>query len=142
MQQCELSLYLSRQQGRVFVVRLHDETLTVERAKVIGEGQRDARPVAAKGRVCDGVPAELGHEGDARILDAPKLFRMKIWLWQKRWLIVDEPTIDPVRGASGAKVRVAAPVFYAAQEECCAVSQPGSPWIEDRVCGIGPIGCG
>ena len=78
-----------REERRVLVVGLHDEPVALERAKVLGERERDARAALAERGVRDGVLAQLVDERDARVLDPPELLGVVLGLGAQRRLCVD-----------------------------------------------------
>src|SRR5437660_1161466 len=61
----------SRQKGGVLVIRRHDDAVSFETAKVLGQSQGHSGAAARIRCISDCVLLELGHESDARIFYAP-----------------------------------------------------------------------
>ena len=139
MQQREAPVDAPRQQRRVLVVRLHHQPAALERAEVLGERERHAGSAARERGVRDGVLAQLGDVGDARILDAPDLLGMMLAIRQERRRRIDHPPIDAVGGAGGAEMRVSASILHPAQEQRRAVGEQRRAWVEDAVRRIRPL---
>ncbi len=136
----EVSVDAPGQECSILVVGLHDESVPLEAFEVVGEREGHAGPTLAERRVGDGVLAQLVHEGDARILDAPQLFGIVLWIGTERRLSVDNPAVDPVRRASRTKVRQAAPIFDATQKQGRAVAQAARARVENAMDWIRPVG--
>ena len=126
MDEREVAVDAARQERRVFVVGLHDEAVALERAKVVGERERDARPALAERGVGDRVFAELVDERDARIFDAPKLFGIVLGIGRSVGCSSIDPAVDAVLRARRAQMRVAAAIFDAAEEQRRAVARGAS----------------
>src|SRR5258706_1520889 len=62
-------------QRRVFIFRRHDYAAALEVVGLFRESQRHAGAVARVGGIDDGVLVDFGQIGDARVFDAPDLFR-------------------------------------------------------------------
>jgi len=77
--------------------------------------------------------------GDARIFDAPKLFRILVRISRQSRLRVDSPVIDTIRGPRGAQVGQASPIFNATEQQCISIGQFCYAGIEDAVNWIGPV---
>jgi hypothetical protein len=54
-------------------------------------------------------------------------------------LRIDSPSINPIGGTRGAKVRQPGPVFNAAQKQGISVRKPYRSRIEDTINCIGPV---
>jgi hypothetical protein len=66
---------------------------------------------------------QLRHESDARIFNAPDLFRILSGIRYQCGFAIDEPSINPVLRARGAKMRQTTAILDAAKQECRAVSE-------------------
>ena len=64
------------QQGRVFVLRLHDDAISLKALEILGQRQRDSGTASRKRRIRHRVLPKLRDIRDARIFDAPNLFRI------------------------------------------------------------------
>jgi hypothetical protein len=104
--ECEVAVDPTRQEGGVLVRRLHDDAVPLEDPKVLREGEGDPGATLAESRVCDHVLAELFNEGDPWILDSPDLLWVLVGSRPKRRLLVDDPAVDAVRRSGGAEVRM------------------------------------
>jgi hypothetical protein len=104
MEQREAAVNATWQQRRVFVVRLHDEAVSLEVAEVFGEGQSHSGPSPAVRRIGDGVSSELLDKRDARVFDPPELLRILVGLCLERGCRIDRPAIDTVEGSGGAEM--------------------------------------
>ena len=139
MNQRPVSIDSPRQKRRIFVVRGHDDTVAFEAAKVLGQCQRYTRATARIRGVGDHVLLQLGHEGDARILDAPDFFGILLRAGHQCRFTINLPSIDTVPRPRGAEMRQATPVFNPAQEQSSAIRQQGCAGIEHAVDGVRPI---
>ena len=74
------------QQSRIFVLRLHDDAIPFKALEVLGQCQRNSRPATGKRCVDNGVLLQLRNIRDARIFNAPKLFRIIARIGRHRWL--------------------------------------------------------
>jgi hypothetical protein len=126
----EAAVDAARQQGRVLVVGLHHQAVPLEAAKVLRERERDPGTPSAERRVSHPVPADLFDNGDARVFDAPELFRILLRIGDRRRLRVDDPAVGTVVGPRGAQMGVAMPVLHATEEQRRAVRQSRRPGVE------------
>ena len=62
----------------------HDDTVALETSEVFGQSQRHSGAAARIRSVGDHVLLQLGHESDARILDAPDFLRILARIWASR----------------------------------------------------------
>ena len=129
----------SRQKGGVLVLGRHDDAEPFEGLEVACEGQGHSGTAAREGGVGYGELLQLRDPGDARILDAPELFREFAGQRGHGGLRVDPPAVDAVGGARGAEMREAAPVFYATEEQGVAVREQRDAGVKDAVDWIGPV---
>jgi hypothetical protein len=81
VEQREVPVDATRQQGGVLVVGLHHQTATLEVAEILGERERHARASSPEGGVRDHVRAQLLDEGDPGILDPPDLVSTSTSAW-------------------------------------------------------------
>ncbi len=139
MNQCPTAADSARQQSRVLIFRRHDDAESLKAPEVFGQRQRDSGTAARKRCVRHRILFEFRNVGDARIFDAPDLFRELARIRQQRWLGIDAPSVDSIGGTRGAQMRQAAPVFHAAKQQRISVWQPYSPGVEDAVDRIGPV---
>ena len=74
----------SRQECGVLVIRRHDDAVSFEGAEVFGQSQRHSGPAARIGRVGNDVLLQFRNKGDARIFNAPDLFRIILRVWASK----------------------------------------------------------
>ena len=142
MDQSPIPVDPMRQQGRVLVLRRHDHAVALEAAEILRERQSHARTLTRVGGIDNGILAQFGNIGDARIFDAPQLFRKMLGIGQQGGLRIDPPAVPAVGGAGRAEMGLPAAILDAAQQQRRAVGQPRRAGIEHAVDRIGPIGGG
>ena len=74
----------ARQQRGIFILRRHDHTESLKGSKVLGQRKRDSRTSSRKGCVGNGILLEFRDVSDARIFDAPNLFRILLRIRQSK----------------------------------------------------------
>src|SRR5271157_814295 len=94
-----------RQQRSIFVLWGHDYAESFKAPEVLRQRQRDSGTSSRKGSVRYSILLEFRDIGNARILDAPYLFRVLIWIRHQSWLGVDAPIVDAVCRTRGAQMR-------------------------------------
>jgi hypothetical protein len=87
---------LHRKESSILIVGRHDRAEPLELLEVGGGGERDQRPTDGESSIGDGVVAGLLEPGDARILDAPDLFRIAVGIAGEGRLRIDPPVGDAV----------------------------------------------
>ena len=128
-----------RQQRSIFVLRCHDYAESLEAPEILRQRQRDSGTSPRKGRVCHSILREFRDIGNARILNAPNLFRVLFWTRQQSWPGVDAPIVDAIGRTRRAQMRQSAFVFNAAQEQGISILQLYGPCVQNAVDGIGPV---
>ena len=126
-------------EGGILVIRGHDDAKSLEGAEVPGQREGNTRAAARIGGVDDRVLAKFGHEGDARIFDAPNFFRILVREGRHGGFGVDHPIVDSIFRARRTKVRKATAIFDAAEEKSGPVGQKCSARVEDAINAIRPI---
>src|ERR1700730_13339741 len=111
-----ISIDSSGQKRCIFVVRRHDDAISLKASEVFSQSQRYSGAAAGIGCVSDHVSLQLWHESDARILDTPDLLRIVLRAGHQRRRVINLPSIHPVLRASGTKMGQAASIFYAAKQ--------------------------
>src|SRR5258707_1109976 len=105
MNQRPISIDSPRQERRIFVIRWRDDTVALEGAKVLGQGQGYSRPTARIGGVGHDVLLQFGHERDARIFNAPDLLGILLRAGHKGRFAIDLPSVYTVLRARSAQMR-------------------------------------
>ena len=127
-----------RQQRGVLVVGLADDAAALDAAEVLRRGEVDGGPGRPVGGAGDHPVAELRHEDDARILEAP-LLADDARGGREQGQRVDRPTVDAIGRAGGRQVRDAPQVLDARQDDRRPVGETRCRGVEDGVDRVGPV---
>ena len=92
------------QQGRILILRGHDDAQALECPEVPGQCHGHARTAARVRGVQDGILLQLGHIGDAGVFHAPDLFRKVRWVRCEGRLGIDLPVRHPIPRARRRQV--------------------------------------
>ena len=84
------------QQCSIFVLRCHDYAESFKTTEIFRQCERDSGTSPRKGCVRHSILLEFRDIGDARILNAPNLFRVLFWIRQQSWLGVNAPIVDAI----------------------------------------------
>jgi hypothetical protein len=129
---------LAREQRGVAVFGGHDRAVALKRLEVVRKRHGDQRASARIGGVYHREAPQTGERDDARVLDAPQLFRVLLWGSRERRLCIDVPVAYAIAAARSGQVRDPAAVLDADQQQGLSGRQSRGTWIEDRVCGVWP----
>ncbi len=128
-----------RQQRRVFVLGRHDDSESFKASEILRQRQGDTRASPRKGCIGHGILFEFRDVGDARVFDAPYLFRKLLRIRHQGRLRIDPPVIDSIGGTRDAQMRQAAPVFNAAKKQCISIRQRYNSRVQDAVDRVWPV---
>src|ERR1039458_8479022 len=129
----------ARQQPRIFILRRHDYAIPFKGPKILGKRERNSGTSTRKGCVSHRVLLEFRDVGNARIFNAPYLFRILLRIRYQRRLRINSPFVDPVGGTRGTKMRQAAAIFNATKQQGISICQQDGSSVEDTVNRIGPF---
>src|ERR1035437_3392400 len=129
----------ARQQPRIFILRRHDYAIPFKDPKILGKRKRNSGASTRKGCVSHRVLLEFRDVGNARIFNAPYLFRILLRTRHQRRLRINSPFVDPVSGTRGTKMRQAAAIFNATKQQSISIFQQDGSSVEDTVNRIGPF---
>ena len=95
MNECPESADPVRQKSGILVVRRHDDAVSFKGPEILGQRERNSGTAFGVGRVGHGILLQLWNVGDTRILDAPKLLGIFIWIGHQGWRWIDLPPSTP-----------------------------------------------
>ena len=131
-----------RQQGRILVVRRHNDSVSRKRPEILSKRKRNSGTAFGVGGVGHRILLQFGNVSEARIFDTPKLFRICIWIRHQRWLWIDNPSIHTIRRTRGAQMGETAAILHPAKQQRGAVRQQCCSGIEYAIDPIRPVFAG
>src|ERR1019366_3420942 len=123
----------------VLVLRLHDDSESLETPEVFGERERDTGTAARKRGVGNRILLQLRDVCNSRVFNAPYLLGEFARLRHQRGFGIDAPTINAIRRTSRTQMREAAAVFDPAKQQGVSVGEPSYAGVEYAVDRIWPI---
>ena len=130
---------LPRQQGRILILRRHDNAISLEGPEIACKGERDSRAAAGEGRIGNRILLQFWDIRDARIFNTPDLLWKLTRTRHQRWLGINAPAIDSIRRARSTKMRQTAPIFDAAEQQGITIGKLDCTCVEYAVNRIRPI---
>ena len=103
MEQHPASIDPLRQEGRILVLWVPDDTVALGSVEILRRGEKDSWPGRAVGGTGDHPAAELLDPDDPRILESPLLACNSVGRSEQR-LGLDRPSVDAVRRAGDCEV--------------------------------------